>query len=559
MIVNREYLGETPIGMTFSTLAGSVGGGQQTPGFFGCGKVFLTSRKFLFTEGGFGRIVWMPKELKELLHDDLVKRFNENGLDGLLDKIADETIASSADDLRAFMEKVNHPALKMRDMADYAQSDAEPAEPVTSSELRVTSSEESPVVTVPLEEAGHEKEEGTSVDISALTASITEQVRDSLTKEIITSIIDVLSEKFLGQAPTPKSADAPPKVEIVPEKPRIPASDRISKITSFALPVEKGQGMVSTIKLGNLSSEGGTRGRTYTIGGENCMPFHLWEGQMPHRPLVAMEVFDTVSEKYPEVLRGIYGDLLMDPVEMARVCVEEYGADLISVKLDGIHPEKGNRTAAQSVELVKAVLKAVDVPLIITGTTHFEKSNEVMKAIAQACEGENLLFNWVEQDNYRTIAGAAMAYGHSVVAQAPIDVNISKQLNILLTNMGLPHNKIVIDPMTSAIGYGVEYTYSVMERIRSTGLGGDNMLLSPMIVSVGQECARIKEFKATEQAFPEWGDLTKRSAYWEAATATSLLYAGADILIIYTPGVVLALKKTITELMDRPDSKGGAK
>ena len=565
MIVNREFLGETPVGMTFSTLAGSVGGGQQTPGFFGCGKVFLTSRKFLWAEGGFGRIVWMPKELKDMLRNDLVLRFNESGLEDFIDMIADETIATNAGDLRVFMEKVNHPALKMRDMAEYAQgadeSDAAGQQAVSPS-AAIQSTATSPG-TVKREEAPLSQDQTASkpadtvnVDISALTAAITEQVRSSLTKEIITSIIDVLSEKFLGQPASAKGHDIKLKEEIIPliEKepatPRIPASTRISEIKSFALPVEANQSIVRTVKLGNLPSEGGTRGRVYTIGGANCMPFHLWEGQMPNKPLVAMEVFDTVSEKYPPILRDIFGDLLNDPAAMAQVCVEKYGADLISVKLDGIHPEKGNRSAAQSMDLIKAVLKAVDVPLIITGTSHYEKNNEVMKAIAQACEGENLLFNWVEQDNYRTIAGAAMAYGHSVVAQAPIDVNISKQLNILLTNMGLPADKIVIDPMTSAIGYGVEYTYSVMERIRLTGLGGDNMLLSPMIVSVGQECAKVKEFKAKEQAFPEWGDLTKRSAYWETATATTLLYAGADILIMYTPSAVAAVKRTIAGLMD---------
>jgi len=285
------------------------------------------------------------------------------------------------------------------------------------------------------------------------------------------------------------------------------------------------------------------------------MPFHLWEGRMPNRPLVAMEVFDRVSEKYPDVLRAVYGGDLDRPAEMAKLCVERYGADLISVKLDGTHPEKGNRSAAESVDLVKSVLAAVDVPLIISGTSHFEKNNEVMKAIAQACEGENLLFNWVEQDNYRTVAGAAMAYGHTLVAQSPIDVNISKQMNILLTNMGLPADRIVIDPMTSTIGYGVEYTYSVMERIRLTGLGGDGMLLSPMIVSVGQECAKVKEFKAPEAAFPEWGDLARRAAYWEIATATTLLYAGADILILYSPEAVRAVKRALDDLLY--DSKKG--
>ena len=281
------------------------------------------------------------------------------------------------------------------------------------------------------------------------------------------------------------------------------------------------------------------------------MPFHLWEGAMPNRPLVAMEVFDVISEKYPAVLRNIYGDLLNRPAEMARVCVEKYGADLISVRLDGTHPEKGNRTPEEAVNLVKEVLAAVDVPLIVTGHSHYEKNNEVLKSVAQACAGENLLFNWVEQDNYRTIAGAAIAYGHCVVAQSPIDVNIGKQLNILLTNMDVKPERIIMDPMTGATGYGIEYTYSVMERIRLTGLDGDRMLAAPMIVSPGQECARIKEYRAQGADFPAWGNLEKRAALWELSTAVSLLYAGADLLIMYHPEAAMALKKTILELMQK--------
>jgi len=533
MVVNREYLGETPIGMTFSTLAGSVGGGQQTPGFFGCGKVFLTSRKFLSAEGGFGRLVWMPKELKDALRADLVKRFDEKGLPDFIDQIADETNAVTADEVRAYMEKVEHPALNMDDIATYAQSDDESVAVV--SETAVVSEISAETETVVVAPAA------VNIDMTAITAGVT--------KEIVSSIIEMLSEKFLGQAPVAKA-----EVVESSEAPKVLASKRISEIKSFPIPVESGQSTLNSVKLGNLKSEGGTRGVTYSIGGADCMPFHLWEGKMPNRPLVAMEVFDVVSEKYPEYLKEIFKDVIDKPAEMAKMCVEKFGADLISVRLDGIHPERGDRTAEQSVELVKAILAAVEVPLIITGVSHFEKNNEVLKAIAQSCEGENLLFNWVEQDNYRTIAGAAMAYGHTLVAQAPIDVNISKQLNILLTNMGLPIDKIIIDPMTSAIGYGVEYTYSVMERIRMTGLGGDNMLLSPMIVSVGSECMKTKEFKATEENFPEWGDLVKRATYWETATATSLLYSGADILILYLPDSVKAIKETINDLIE-----GGAK
>ena len=545
MAVNREYLGETPIGMTFSTLAGDVGGGQQTPGFFGCGKVFLTSRKFLSAEGGFGRLVWMPKELKDLLHDDLRRRLDEKGLPGLIDQIADETVATTADEVRAFMEKVGHPALTMEDMSGFAQSEEDPE------------AAGRPAFAKPAEEAAEKEEDGPSKTAVSLAnadiAAMAEQVKADVTKEIVSGIIDMLSQRFLGQAPAVPAAR--PEEMRVPgqasQKSSIPASQRISAIKNFPLPAESGAGIVRSVKLGSLRSEGGTRGKTYTVGGAGCMPFHLWEGQMPNRPLVAMEVFDWVGEKYPGILRETFGDVLDRPAEMAKRCVEQLGADLISVKLDGTHPERGNRSAGESVELVKSILAAVDVPLIISGTSHFDKNNEVMKAVAQACEGENLLFNWVEQDNYRTIAGAAMAYGHTLVAQSPIDVNISKQLNILLTNMGLAPDKIIIDPMTSSIGYGVEYTYSVMERIRLTGLGGDTMLLSPMIVSVGQECIKAKEFKAPEAAFPDWGNLARRAAYWEIATAVTLLYAGADILILYAPEAVRTVKKTIHDLMER--------
>jgi acetyl-CoA decarbonylase/synthase complex subunit delta len=271
---------------------------------------------------------------------------------------------------------------------------------------------------------------------------------------------------------------------------------------------------------------------------------------MPNRPLVAMEVFDRVSEKYPQVLRDLYGDLLDKPAEMANACVERYGADLISVRLDGTHPERGNRGPQEAVDLVKAVLAAVDVPLIVTGHNNYDKNNEVMKAVASACAGENLLLNWVEQDNYRTIAGAAIAYGHTVVAQSPIDVNIGKQLNILLTNMDLKPENIVMDPMTGAIGYGIEYTYSVMERIRLTGLGGDKMLCAPMILSPGYECAKMKEFKAPSEAFPTWGELGKRAMLWELSTATALLHAGADVLIMYHPEAAVRTKAAIARLLD---------
>jgi acetyl-CoA decarbonylase/synthase complex subunit delta len=534
MVVNREYQGETPVGMTFSSLAGNVGGGQQTPGFMGVGKVFLTSRKFLAAEGGFKRLVWMPKSLKELLAPDLKKRFTEQGAPDLMEKIADEDVGIDAHAIRVFLEDVRHPALALEDMAVYSL-------PTPSS---IPSAVDHISFPSPLGEEIRAKEEIKKEDYrESPFPPLTEETKGDRKPSISPFPPLVGGIEGGGEIPFDDSAIAPPIVNL------------LKAVKTFHIRRETCEIPIWQVTLGATKKMGGTRGHTVTIGGADCMPFHLWEGVMPNRPVVAMEVFDVISEKYPAVLRNIYGDLLHRPAEMARLCVGKYGADCISVRLDGTHPEKGNRTPEEAVTLVKGVLAAVDVPLIITGHSHYEKNNEILKAVAQACAGENLLLNWVEQDNYRTIAGAAIAYGHSIIAQSPIDVNIGKQLNILLTNMDVKPEQIVMDPMTGAAGYGIEYTYSVMERIRLTGLGGDKMLAAPMIVSPGQECARIKEYRAGESDFPAWGNLEKRAALWELSTAVSLLYVGADILIMYHPEAAMALKKTILELMQKSKCK----
>jgi acetyl-CoA synthase len=559
MVVNRDYTGDTPVGMTFSTLAGNVGGGQQTPGFIGVGKVYLVSRKFLFADGGFKRLVWMPKELKTLLEPDLRKRFDEIGMPDLWDKIADETLGIDTKVIREFMEKQKHPALEMDDM----QILSEPAvheKAGTEKKHSVESVTSGIKADLPSQKPLLEDEKLTADHLLKLKNMIAEELKEelkaSVMQEVINEIIGNLSQKFMGED-TLASADVlidsmkksytDVKEDISEEH---TAGKRIGGIKSFTIPKEKCEEPIWQVRLGATKKEGGTRGKTYFIGGHTCMPFHLWEGEMPNRPLVAMEVFDTVGEKYPAILKSIYGDLLNEPEKMARLCVEKFGADVISVRLDGTHPERGDRTAEQSVKLIKSILAEVDVPLIITGHSHYEKINEVMKSVAQTFAGENLLLNWVEQDNYRTIAGAALAYGHCLVAQSPIDVNIGKQLNILLTNMDVKKEQIVMDTLTGAIGYGIEYTYSVMERIRLTGLGGDKILAAPMIISPGFECSKIKEYKAAEKDFPVWGDLKKRSYAWELSTALTLLYSGADILIMYHPEAATAIKKTIFKLMD---------
>ena len=316
----------------------------------------------------------------------------------------------------------------------------------------------------------------------------------------------------------------------------------------FEIPKEANPGRITAVTIGATPAEGGTRSRTVTIGGSTSLPFHFFEGEQPTPPLVAMEVFDKVPAKYPDPLRECYGEILERPVEMAKVGVDEYGADLISVRLEGTHPEKGNGSAEEAAELVRAVLESVAVPVIVTGHSHFEKINEVMKKVCEAAAGENCLINYVETDNYKTIAAACIAYKHTLVAQTPIDVNLAKQLNILLTDMDFPRERIVIDPLTSTLGYGLEYTYSIMERIRIAGLGGDEMLAFPMLVNPGYESARVKEARAPEADNPQWGDLNLRAAYWEIATAMALLVAGADLLVMHHPEAVRLVKANIAEI-----------
>ncbi len=345
---------------------------------------------------------------------------------------------------------------------------------------------------------------------------------------------------IVATAPAPAVAATP--MPVPKERKITPASIQLP--SAFTVPGETVNMSTREVTLGGY----GTRTSAVKIGGAAALPFRHFEGATGNRPVIAMEVFDAVSPKWPQSLREEYGDLLQQPAKMARYCVDELGAEVISVRLDGCHPDNGDRSPEEACNVVQEVLQAVGVPLIVTGPSHYEKNNAVMKQIAGAFAGENLLLNWVETDNYKTIAAAAMGYHHCLVLQTPIDVNMAKQLNILVTNMGLPPEKIVIDALTGALGYGIEYTYSVMERIRTAAFTGDAMLAMPMLGTPGYEVAKTKESKAPESAFPLWGPESERGALLEIATAMTLLNAGADMLIMYHPTAAKTVKAKIAEM-----------
>jgi len=316
---------------------------------------------------------------------------------------------------------------------------------------------------------------------------------------------------------------------------------------SVTIVKERYSGKIGEVILGATSEQGGTRTSTVTIGGDSALPYLHFEGKCA-RPVIAMEVND-IAPVWNATLTKQYGDVFNNPGAWAKQCVDEFGADLIYLKLIGADPDGENRSPEDCVRVVKEVLAAVGVPLIVVGCGDTAKDNEVIAAVAEAATGENLLIGVAEQETYKTYAAAAMVHKHTLIAQSPLDINICKQLNILINEMGLPLNKIVIDPLIAGLGFGIEYAYSIMERARLGALGNDKMLAMPMFCSVGYEANRTKESNSTSEENPQWGELDDRAVLWESLTASGLMQVGASIIMMRNPAAVAVVKKNIDELM----------
>ncbi len=310
---------------------------------------------------------------------------------------------------------------------------------------------------------------------------------------------------------------------------------------------EKWTGAVREVTIGATKDEGGSRGKAVTVGGAKSIPFMDFDGDQGKRIAVAMDVYDIPPEDWPEPLLKNYADVVNDPAAWAKKCAE-YGADLICLKLDGIHPDKGNKSADDAVNTVKSILEAVDLPLIIWGCENDEKDNEVMPKVSQAAAGERCLLGGATQDNYKTITAVCLADGHNLITQAPVDINIGKQINILVTDLGFPLDKIVMFQTTGALGYGIEYCYSIHERGRIAALSGDGQMATPVICDVGHEAWRAKESKASDTEAPQWGSFAERGIMWEAITAVTLIQSGVDIIRMYHPKVVSIVKEHIDKL-----------
>lgn len=314
------------------------------------------------------------------------------------------------------------------------------------------------------------------------------------------------------------------------------------------IPKEKWTGEVRQVTIGATADDGGTRSATLTVGGETTLPYLHFEGEMKNRPAVALEIRDRKPDDWSPLLEKAWGEVMSDPGAWAKAA-EEAGADLIYLILSVTLEDGSPNTPEAARAAVRKVLDTTGLPLAVAGPGQAELDNELMVAVAEEAKGENLLLGICEEGNYRTIVAAALANDHLVQSKTPMDVNLSKQLVILINEMGMPLERIIMDPTTGALGYGIEYGYSVMERLRMAALQGDQMTQQPMLVNPGYEAWRVKEAKVGEGVPEAWGDWEKRALEWEALTAITLLHSGANILILRHPENLKRVKSVIDALI----------
>ena len=295
----------------------------------------------------------------------------------------------------------------------------------------------------------------------------------------------------------------------------------------------------------------GSGDKAVKIGGKAVYAFHSFEGPIPNAPRIAMEVWDKdPSDDWAEAVKAPFSGVLNDPAAWARKCVQDYGAEIIVVQTKSADPNGDNLPAADVAATVKKVLDAVDVPVIVWGVANHEKDVEVMKMVAESAPGRRVALCPIEEGDYKQIGAACLGYKQVAVASSPIDVNLAKQLNILLGNLGVNADDLVIDPTTGGIGYGLEYTHSVIERIVQAALTQeDEKLQQPIIANVANETWKCKEANLGAEEAPELGDPAKRGILMEAITAVDLMVAGADVVIMRHPEAVKLVRSYIAKMV----------
>ena len=357
-----------------------------------------------------------------------------------------------------------------------------------------------------------------------------------------------------------KAADEAKKASVASAKPAAAAAAApASAITAASLTVESTtlKDRASKIPADHYTKEYtgaireaslGNGDKAITVGGTNTLPFQLFEGKMGNKPLIAMDILDVAPDEWPETLTRHFADVLDNPTAWAQKCVNHYQAEAICLSLVSTDPNGMNRPASEAAKTAGQVINAVDVPIIIWGCGNAEKDTESLREITAMIGDKKVCLAPLGDTNYRSLGATAMAFGHPMVAASPIDVNLAKQLNILLENLGVSLNNVLMDPSVGALGYGIEYTYSVMERIRLAALTQkDEKLQVPFICNLGREVWKAKECRLPSDAL--LGDQEKRSVMMEAITASCMLMCGGDVLIMRHPQAISLAKSLINGLM----------
>jgi acetyl-CoA decarbonylase/synthase complex subunit delta len=296
---------------------------------------------------------------------------------------------------------------------------------------------------------------------------------------------------------------------------------------------------IGEVMLGATKADGGTRRLSYRIGGGTTLPFLESRAGSPS-PLIALEICDYLPF-WPPIVKNYCGDLVNSVGEWAKAADASYGADLIRLYLTSTR-QRNFEDIATLGKTVEDVLSASSLPLAIEGSNEPKIDSEVFQTCGEVAQGERLLLGTAEAGKYRSVAAAALAYNHSIIAQSPIDINLAKQLNILLKEIGVQRDHIVIDPYTGALGYGFEYSYSAMERIRFSALKGDADLAMPMICSA-IDSLTIKEVREAEPRLQD-----EMATRWEFYTGIAAAAAGAEIICVRHPGTIPLLRKAFTDM-----------
>lgn len=295
----------------------------------------------------------------------------------------------------------------------------------------------------------------------------------------------------------------------------------------------------------------GTGGNAVALGGTNVLPLHYFDNPAKNPPAVGVEITDTGFDTTGLPALAMYYAGANTPAERAKKAAAMEGASFVCLRFEGADPGGLNRSVAECAAIAKDVANAIDKPLVVTGCKNIEKDAEIFAAVAEACQGKNILVLSAREEDYKTVgASCALAYGQKVGAESSVDINLAKQLNVLMTQLGVPAQSIVMNLGSAAAGYGFEYVSSTMDRVKSAALEqSDTMLQMPVITPVSTETWSVKEAIMSESDMPEWGSQEERGIQMETVTASACLASGSDAVILRHPTSVKTIAALVAALL----------